>query len=818
MLITKWYRHRVLSGLLLFTTMLAANSRAQTGGTLHGTVTDAKGNPIANAQLQLFSQDSMPLASATTQDSGQYSLDGIAGGTLKLAINKDGFRSKTLSLQLQRGATKELNVSLDLAGINESVVVTASGEAQTLNEVSRPITLISQQEIINRNAYSFGDLLNTVPGLTIQNQGGPGQFTTISAHGLPVADTAILIDGLRFRDASNTQGDASDFIQTMNIISPDHVEILSGSGSSLYGTDAVGTVINIVSQEGGSPLHGQLQLEGGGLGTSRARGVIGGGLAQNRFTYNLGASYINVLGGVDGHSPWRSTGGQAILRYNVSPKLSIAGRFWGTSDFLASGNLPTNVGLPANNIPATGTVLAVAPSIQSVETYASGGPANFGNATFIPNAWDPDNNRNSNFIATALILRGAISPKVSWQASYQDVNTQRLFQNGPEGVGYQPAADDYGAYVGNVDTASGRMTAVPFSWLTLTGGYEFEQEFYRDHQDNNLESPNLIVEMTHSKQLSNAGFFAVQAQLFGHRLILGASGRAQTFNVPAPNFQYAGPINNPYAGIPIHAPHALTGDVSLAYLFPRSGTKLRGHVGNAYRAPALYERFGAGFYNNPLVPDQVIFTPYGDPDLAPDRFNSVDGGIDQYLFHDRIRASASVYYIRIAQLISYVNALPQPDPFGRISGYEDTAGGISRSEEISVEARPTNTLSFTGSYTYTNADTDTDSTVPGYFQVFDVPRHKVALVITKQWGNKLNTTFDMYHYSNYLDANVGFGRAYQFSGYTIGNLVGTYQVWKGDRPTVQIYAKINNLFNDVYYQAGYREAGITALAGLRYSF
>ena len=815
MLITKANRCRLLTCVLLFATTLRAQS---TSGTLQGKVTDAKGSPVANAQIQLFSQDSTPIASTVTQDSGQYSLDGIVGGTFAVAVKKDGFRSETASVQVDRGASKELNITLQVAGVNESVIVTAAGEAQTFNEVSRPTTVISQEEIVQRNDYAFGDLLNTVPGLTIQNQGGPGQYTTISSHGLPVADTAILIDGLRFRDASNTQGDASDFIQTMNIISPDHVEVLSGSGSSLYGTDAVGAVINIVSQEGGSPLHGQLQLEGGGLGAYRGRGTLGGGALKNRFTYNVGASYINVLDGVDGHSPWRSTGEQAVLRYNVTPRLSLSGRFWGTSDFLGYGNTPTNVYVPEANIPATGTVQAIAPSIQSVAAYARGGAPDFGNATFVPNVWDPDNNRASNFTAAALILRGTISPTVNWQASYQGVDTTRVFQNGPEGVGYQPLADNFSKYAGTVDTAAARLTALPFSWLTLTGGYEFEQEFYRDHQNNNLPSPDLIIESTHAKQLSNAGFFAVQAQLFGHRLILSGSGRAQTFNVPVPNFQYAGATDNPYAGVPINAPHALTGDASIAYLIQRTSTKLRGHVGNAYRAPALYERFGAGFYNNPLVPNEVIFTPYGDPNLAPDRFNSVDGGIDQYLFHERIRASATVYYFRLAQLIGFVNELPLPDPFGRFSGYADNAGGISRSEEFSVEARPTSSLSISGSYTYTNADTDLDTTVPGYHQVFDLPRHKVTLVASKRWGQKLNTTFDMYHYSSYLDPYVGYGRAYQFSGYTIGNLVGSYQVWKGDRPGVEVYSKINNLFNDVYYQAGYRNAGITALAGMSFSF
>lgn len=809
------YRRAAQVFLLLVVAITASNAQ---NVPLRGDVKDPQGNVVPNARVQVFGQDPTPLKTARTNSSGEYVFDGIAAGSYVIAVQKDGFRGKTIPVQLSAG-TGEMHVALELAGLSQRVVVTAVGEAQIPDEVSRTLTVISHDEIENRDDYSFGELLNTVPGLTIQNEGGPGQYTTISALGLPIADTAILIDGLRFRDAASPQGDASGFIETLNIISPEHVEILNGSGSSLYGTDAVGGVINILSQEGGSPLHGELQVEGGGLGTYRGRGVLGGGALHNRFTWNVGINHVNVLDGVYGHQPWRSTGAQAIAHYAVSPRLNISGRFWGTDDFLIYGNVPTNVGIPDANIPAMGTIPAIAPSLGAITAYANGQSANFGNATFIPNVWDPDNRRASDFLASAVILKGVISPKVNWQASYQRVDTKRVYQNGPGGVGYQPLADSYSRYQGTVDTVGGRITAVPTTWLTLIGGYEFEREVYQDHQDNNLPSPDLVIESTHAEQRSNAAYFAAQSSFFNHRLMISLSGREQTFDVSVPNFQYAGAVSNPYAGVPIKAPHALTGDASIAYLFTRSKTKLRGHVGNAYRAPGLYERFGAGFYNDPLVPNQVIFTPYGNPDLAPDRFNSVDGGIDQYLFHDRIKVSATVFYTRIAQLISFIDFLPLPDPFGRYSGYEDSSGGISRGEEVSVEARSTSTLTVMASYTYTNADTDTDSTAPGYYQVFDLPRHKASLVVTKQWNRRIDTTFDLRSYSSYLDPFVGYGRAYLFSGYTKANLVGSYQLWQSERQNARVYCKIDNLFNATYYDGGgYREPGFTALAGIRYSF
>ena len=74
---------------------------------------------------------------------------------------------------------------------------------------------------------------------------------------------------------------------------------------------------------------------------------------------------------------------------------------------------------------------------------------------------------------------------------------------------------------------------------------------------------------------------------------------------------------------------AYTGDASVAYLFRKTGTKLRAHVGRGYRAPSLFERFGTGF-------DPVYgYSVYGDPRLKPEHSTSLDGGIDQTFLQGR---------------------------------------------------------------------------------------------------------------------------------------------------------------------------------------
>src|SRR5213075_1591565 len=122
------------------------------------------------------------------------------------------------------------------------------------------------------------------------------------------------------------------------------------------------------------------------------------------------------------------------------------------------------------------------------------------------------------------------------------------------------------------------------------------------------------------------------------------SGRVQSFDLDRPTFTGGAPL---YQGAIIQAPKsAYTGDASVAYFLPSSGTKLRAHVGNGYRVPSLYERFGASFFGG-------SFSPYGDPLLRPERLISCDAGIEQYLLGSRIHARATYFYTRLQESIFF---------------------------------------------------------------------------------------------------------------------------------------------------------------------
>jgi outer membrane cobalamin receptor len=139
----------------------------------------------------------------------------------------------------------EVMISLGVEHVRSSVVVTASGTPQTTDEVSKALTVVDGDTINRRADQSVGDALLDIPGLRVEQLGGPGSTTYFKIRGLRNADTAVLVDGLRLRDAAGIQADASGVLQDLVITNTSQVEVLRGAGSSLFGTDATGSDVVI---------------------------------------------------------------------------------------------------------------------------------------------------------------------------------------------------------------------------------------------------------------------------------------------------------------------------------------------------------------------------------------------------------------------------------------------------------------------------------------------------------------------------------------------------------------------------------------------
>jgi len=806
---------RVLVLLQFLASFLSADSIA-------GRVTDPQGGRVAGARVSVFAAGSSVPRLVETDGAGAYRVAGVAAGSYLLQVERGGLRPFTGQVAVAGDVAQD--VTLTVAGVANSVVVTAEAAALTLDQTAKAVSVIEGEELRARNEFSLVETLRNTPGMQIRNQGGPGQFSQIRVRGLRTDATQVLIDGLRFRDAATLQGDATSFAPMLNLVNLSRVEVLRGSGSSLYGTGAVGGSINMVTEQGGGATHGDAQLEGGGLGLWRGRATMGGGLRENRFIYSGGVTHLNVTRGVDDDDRARSTGGQGFVRFDLTPRLRVWNRYYGSDDFAQTNISPATTGIPARNFPANGLVPARVLGRDQVAVLNGGGQPNYGNATIVPGRNDPDAHRYSFFTSNALVMRHDVSAWTSWQASYQRLRTERVIENGAGGVGFQPPLgySDLTNPVGTIDTVDGRWSGRPAEWLRLVGGYEFERERYESFALNLRPGNATVRAQTNVVQQSNAGYGQGQLSFLANRLQISVSGRVQGFVLDRPAFVVTGAANS-YATAAFPAPpRGLTGDASVTYFMAKTGTKLRAHAGNAYRAPSLYERFGVGFFANAAT-GLVSFTAYGDPSLRPDRYRSFDWGIDQYFWSERVRLSATHFYTRIQNMsqFDFSGAIQaRTDPYGRSSGYLNGAGGLSRGFELGVESRPNRALTLSGSYTYVNSDTDRDISVPGIFRALNVPAHQWSMVATQRIGQRTDVTFDVFHSGSYLNPHFAgvSTRAYLYPGFTRSDLVGGYRLWAAEGRTIRLYGKVENVFQREYYEQGVLSPTVWGSMGLTYSY
>jgi iron complex outermembrane receptor protein len=587
---------------------------------------------------------------------------------------------------------------------------------------------------------------------------------------------------------------------------------MRGSGSSLYGTNAIGGVINVITDAGGGTTHGNLLLEGGSLGTFRGRAQLAGGFRNDRIQYSIGLVETDVTNGVGGDAPFRDLSWQDSVTFHLSDSIRLTTRVYAADSFSKVQGEPDIVGNPNG----FGIISAIPVSPTVSKLYQGEIPIsqiNTGNATFIPAPDDPDSTRAARFISAALNLNQVINPKLDYTVSYQLLSNGRRYGDGPAGVDYQPTSSTLSRYDGRIQTINAQAHYRPNRFNLLSGGYEFESETYsNDNSQQYLAAATSGVNVT---QLSHTAFLQDQAQFFGERLQVSGAFRAQFFALDTPVF--SPPASAPYQGISLTSPPAAyTGDGSVAYFFRKTETKLRAHLGRGYRAPSLYERFGAGF-------DPVYgYTVYGDPRLRPERSTGLDAGIDQTMLHGRLKASASYFYTWLDDVITFDTSgliNPSTDPFGRFIGYLNTKGGITRGIELAATLSPTRRLNVISAYTYVNALNRTPI-IGDILQTFVVPKNQFSILATMQANPKLTLTLDTIQSSSYLAPIYGnlVTQTYRFNGLRKVNLGATYRISLKEQRSLKLFVRADNIFNQTYFESGFLTPGRTAIGGLQLGF
>ena len=173
----------------------------------------------------------------------------------------------------------------------DEIVVTATRTAQSADATLASVSVIARQDIDRLQAQSLPDVLRGVAGLTISNNGGAGKATSVFLRGTNADHVLVLVDGIKVGSA--TLGTAS--FQDIPVAQIERIEIVRGPRASLYGSEAIGGVIQIFTRKGGGVLTPSFSVTAGSYGTVNSTAGLSGGGEQGWFKARLKHFFNNRL-------------------------------------------------------------------------------------------------------------------------------------------------------------------------------------------------------------------------------------------------------------------------------------------------------------------------------------------------------------------------------------------------------------------------------------------------------------------------------------------------------------------------------------------
>jgi vitamin B12 transporter len=172
----------------------------------------------------------------------------------------------------------------------DPVVVTATMVDTPAEQLGVALTVVTGEDLKTYNYPTLDDAIRNIPGVNVQRSGGYGKLSTMSIRGANSSQVLILVDGVRVSSPTVGQTDLSD-------ISPDlieRIEVIRGPQSTLYGADAIGGVVNIITKKGTGPFSASVENMGGNYDTLHNKISLGG--TYKIFNYALSGSHLESNG------------------------------------------------------------------------------------------------------------------------------------------------------------------------------------------------------------------------------------------------------------------------------------------------------------------------------------------------------------------------------------------------------------------------------------------------------------------------------------------------------------------------------------------
>jgi len=197
---------------------------------------------------------------------------------MKLSPLAAQFGTVTLCLLASPLVLAEETTTLD------EIVVTADRKARTVDETLAPVSIITRKDIEQYQATSVPEVLRRLPGITLSNSGGVGKATSVFIRGTNSSHVLVLVDGIKMGSATTGMVAFED----LPLDQVERIEVVRGPRSSLYGSEAIGGVIQIFTRKGGKGFQPEISISAGSNNTQKANVNLAGGNTTTWYNLNAG--------------------------------------------------------------------------------------------------------------------------------------------------------------------------------------------------------------------------------------------------------------------------------------------------------------------------------------------------------------------------------------------------------------------------------------------------------------------------------------------------------------------------------------------------
>lgn len=717
-------------------------------------VIDPQSAAVPGAQVLLLSDSSQtPVKAATSSAEGEVSFGSVPAGNWQVQVLAPGFAPQTISVPA--GNKGAVTVRLHLATATETVVVSATRTLVPADETGASISTLEQRELESMQPVAESDALHFLPGAVVSDAGQRGGLSSLFVRGGDSVYNKVIIDGVPVTEPGGT----FDF-GTVPLGEVDRLEFLRGAQSTLYGSDAMTSVVQLFTRTGTTATPElRFGADGGNFNTAHGFAALSG--AHGIWDYDFFADQFNTHGlGVNDDYSNALQGANAGVRLTQSALFRVRVRH--------SNN---RTGIP--------------------------GEWNFNGAPLQPPDID-DRARQNNLLASAELT--IIAPS-HWQHRFSgfEYNHRTLNEDNIPDRGCDPStfnfADCFFLDLENTNRAGFNYQAdyTPRSWAQTSLGYQFEDEngdFNSQYlATDNLGNPIIGASLTHGLRL-NHDVFIQQRITRGRSSVVGGV-----------RF-----VHNPSFG------NRVVPRVAVTFLAARggtwlSGTRFRFSYAEGIKEPTFEESFGitGTFLTNP------------NPNLKAEQNHAFEAGVEESLWKGRYSFSALYFNNQFRNQIEFESI---PPTF--VGEFVNLNRSMAHGAEVELQGRLKTHLHVDASYNYTSTQIlEAPLCTPANFcdplnaagsPLLRRPKHSATLLLTylgNRWGANLGGSF----VGRRPDSDfLGFGINHA-AGYVRADLGGWYAV----HPRITAYLNVENALNRRYNEVvGYPALPVNFRAGFRF--